>query len=162
MCIRDSYVTDASGQSTTQDLTAQNVTLQLGAMTWPIRVHVAAVNAITGAGPWVWRSTDGSAGEGGGPPGDDGSGEPPVGDGTWQRGLTMIGSAAAGARGQIIGGDVYAAQNSGASWQIWRLRADTLEVIRGAYAGPFLFSLINDGAALYAGSSGYVLSLIHI
>ena len=150
------YITDASGQSTTQDLTAQSVTLQLGAMTWPIRVHVAAVNAITGAGPWVWRSTDGTAGEGDGPPGDDGSGEPPVGDGTWQRGLTMIGSAAAGARGQIIGGDVYAAQNSGASWQIWRLRADTLEVIRGAYAGPYLFSLINDGAALYAGSSGYV------
>lgn len=150
------YVTDAAGQSTTQDLTAQSVTLQLGSMTWPVRVHVAAVNAITGAGPWVWRSTDGSAGEVDGPPGDDGSGEPPVGDGTWQRGLTMIGSAAAGARGQIIGGDVYAAQNSGASWQIWRLRADTLEVIRGAYAGPYLFSLINDGSALYAGSSGYV------
>lgn len=150
------YVTDASGQSTTQDLTAQSVTLQLGSMTWPVRVHVAAVNAITGAGQWVWRSTDGTAGEGDGPPGDDGSGEPPVGDGTWQRGLTMIGSAAAGARGQIISGDVYAAQNSGASWQIWRLRADTLELIRGAYAGPYLFSLINDGAALYAGSSGYV------
>ncbi|MPS98615.1 MAG: hypothetical protein E2581_08955 [Pseudomonas sp.] len=150
------YVTDASGQSTTQDLTAQSVTLQLGSMTWPVRVHVAAVNAITGAGPWVWRSTDGTAGEGDGPPGDDGGGEPPVGDGTWQRGLTMIGSAAAGARGQIIGGDVYAAQNSGASWQIFRLRADTLEVIRAAYAGQYLFSLINDGSGLYAGSSGYV------
>lgn len=68
----------------------------------------------------------------------------------------MYGSARAGAYGQLIGGGLYAAQNNGTSWQIFRLNPDTLEVIRAAYAGPFLFALINDGASLYGGSDGLV------
>ncbi len=150
------YATDAGGQSMTADVTAQTHTLQLGGMTWPIRVHVAALNAITGAGPWRWVSTDGTSGDGDGPPEEDPGGETPVGDGTFQRGIAMYGSARAGAYGQLMGGDLFAAQNSGASWQLFKLRADTLEVIRAAYAGPFLFTVINDGASLYGGSDGLV------
>lgn len=151
------YATDAGGQSMTADVTAQTHTLQLGAMTWPIRVHVAAVNAVTGAGPWRWVSTDGAAGDGDGPPGEEQpGGETPIGDGTFQRGIAMYGSARAGAYGQLMGGDLFAAQNSGASWQLFKLRADTLEVVRAAYAGPFLFALINDGTSLYGGSDGLV------
>lgn len=150
------YATDAGGQSLTVDVTTQTHTLQLGSMTWPVRVHVAAVNAITGAGPWRWVSTDGTSGEGGGPPDEEPGGETPVGDGSFQRGIAMYGSARAGAYGQLMGGDLFAAQNSGASWQLFKLRADTLEVVRAAYAGPFLFALINDGTSLYGGSDGLV------
>lgn len=150
------YVTDAAGQNSTQDVATPSATLQLGMMTWPIRVHVAAVNAITGAGPWRWISTEGSSGEGDGPPDEDSGGETPVGDGSFQRGIAMYGSARAGAYGQLMGSDLYAAQNNGTSWQLFRLNPDTLEVIRAAYAGPFLFTVINDGANLYGGSDGLV------